>query len=916
MADKEFSLWRRPKRSLAEVLASSRPPTEEVVTYKAERVFWPVYRFGRYTAVRAVVLFVTVAVGLYVTLIAANLGGKLDKVAEDNVRWVIGGNVAANPEYRHLTPLERRFLTEEMVQAALVAQGLDVPIYIRSLEWLPEAMALEFGRSRSVRVRDPLVPNRDLNNIRLIILERLPNTLLLMGLTNLVFFMASVSVGRFLSRRYGSRLDKLSVLLAPLSVAPAWFYGIFLVAIFAGRLRLLPFSGMVSMPPPETQLDYALDVLRHLVLPFTAVFFSVFFYTTYLWRTFFLIYSSEDYVEMARAKGLPARLLERRYILRPTLPTILTNLAVMLIGVWSGSIILERLFNWPGLGDLYYTAITRQDTALIVALTVVYAYFLVFTIFLLDIAYAFLDPRMRVGASGEKAKMVQVAGGSRWRRFRFWDRAPAPALPVPPGSGRLEAWGPRRPARSLSATLRGLAPNAAHYLKGVPAGLWRTGQFLRRLSRYPSAALGMLIILLLVGASVYTVRAIPLDEAVRLWRTSEAEWQESPRNARPVWFNYFSLTKLPESVVLDSRQSQAEKTVSTQPGMTDVTLTFTFDFPYGAFPQELNIYFYPHYRQRAPHVTLTWLMPDGREWPVAQLSPRPGQIHRFSEDSRLMRRLGGLPPEKGLFAVADSDPPVPLKGTYQLRVEALMFEDDADFDAKFIMRGQVYGWAGTDHQRRDLSIALLWGTPIALGFGLLAAVSTTFLTMMIAAVGAWRGGMVDELVQRITDVNMVLPLFPILAMFTALFTLRIWEVLGLAILLSIFGSAIKTYRALFLQVKESPYVEAALAYGAGNLRIIRVYLLPRVLPVIIPQIMTLVPTYVFLEAALAFFGVSDVHLPTWGKVINEAHVNAALVAGHDYWILQPTFLLMLTAFAFAMLGFTLDRIFNPRLREV
>jgi peptide/nickel transport system permease protein len=78
----------------------------------------------------------------------------------------------------------------------------------------------------------------------------------------------------------------------------------------------------------------------------------------------------------------------------------------------------------------------------------------------------------------------------------------------------------------------------------------------------------------------------------------------------------------------------------------------------------------------------------------------------------------------------------------------------------------------------------------------------------------------------------------------------------------------------------------------------------------------LVPTYVFLEAALAFFGVSDVHLPTWGKVINDAHTNSALVAGHDYWILQPTFLLFLTAFAFAMLGFTLDRIFNPRLRDV
>jgi peptide/nickel transport system permease protein len=146
--------------------------------------------------------------------------------------------------------------------------------------------------------------------------------------------------------------------------------------------------------------------------------------------------------------------------------------------------------------------------------------------------------------------------------------------------------------------------------------------------------------------------------------------------------------------------------------------------------------------------------------------------------------------------------------------------------------------------------------------------------------------------------------------------LRIWEVLGIAILLSIFGSAVKTYRALFLQVKESPYIEAAQAYGTGHLRIILYYLTPRVLPVLIPQIMILVPTYVFLEAGLAFLGLSDLYLPTWGKVINEAHIHSALLQGQFYWILQPAFLLMLTAFGFAMLGFSLDRIFNPRLRDV
>ena len=97
-------------------------------------------------------------------------------------------------------------------------------------------------------------------------------------------------------------------------------------------------------------MRYAFSVLKHLLLPTTAILISAVFLNTYNWRTFFLIYSSEDYVEMAKAKGLSSREIERRYILRPTLPTIITNFALLLITLWTGAIILETVFNWPGLG--------------------------------------------------------------------------------------------------------------------------------------------------------------------------------------------------------------------------------------------------------------------------------------------------------------------------------------------------------------------------------------------------------------------------------------------------------------------------------------------------------------------------------------------------------------------------------------
>ena len=124
---------------------------------------------------------------------------------------------------------------------------------------------------------------------------------------------------------------------------------------------------MVDAPPPENPLAYAASLAKHMILPVMAILISAVFLSTYNWRTFFLIYSSEDYVEMAKAKGLTNKMIERRYVLRPTLPTIITSFALMLITLWTGAIILETVFNWPGLGRLNFQAIGLYDTPVIVA---------------------------------------------------------------------------------------------------------------------------------------------------------------------------------------------------------------------------------------------------------------------------------------------------------------------------------------------------------------------------------------------------------------------------------------------------------------------------------------------------------------------------------------------------------------------
>jgi peptide/nickel transport system permease protein len=313
---------------------------------------------------------------------------------------------------------------------------------------------------------------------------------------------------------------------------------------------------------------------------------------------------------------------------------------------------------------------------------------------------------------------------------------------------------------------------------------------------------------------------------------------------------------------------------------------------------------------------VTWITPDERKINMASYSVFRRDVYRIAQDEKLERILRAANPIEGLFADPASETPIPLKGTYQMVVAASLFEPSASLDVEFVLHGKLYGLAGTDFKRRDLMIPLMWGMPIALAFGLLAALGTTVTTLVIAAIGTWYGGWVDDLIQRITEINSVLPFFPILIMIGTFYSRSIWLILGATIVLNIFGLGIKNFRAIFLQIKEAPYIEAARSYGASDGRIIIRYLTPRVIPLLIPQLVTLVPGYVFLEAGLAVLGLGDPFMPTWGKVIDDARTNGALYEGLYYWILEPAVLLLITGLAFALLGFALDRVFNPKLREM
>jgi peptide/nickel transport system permease protein len=439
---------------------------------------------------------------------------------------------------------------------------------------------------------------------------------------------------------------------------------------------------------------------------------------------------------------------------------------------------------------------------------------------------------------------------------------------------------------------------------------------LKEIFRYPSAVAGLLIIACLIGVSIYTVIAIPYDRAVSLWRGSEEDWYKNPKIAAPVWYNAFRTDKLPETIVVESTDAAVTRTVTAAGPGKAISYSIPVSYPFDGFPDDISLYFTSKFEQKPPFVGVSWVAPDGKETRLNSFSINNKYTYRINQDAKVTRKLAGLTASTGLFAnlAKAGTPPAVVKGTYHLKIDAVTFDSTANLSAELVVYGKLSGWAGTDYLRRDLGVALLWGTPIALLFGLLAAVGTSLSQLMIAGIGAWFGGWVDILLQRVTEINLVLPFLPMLIMIGTFYSRSIFVILGAVIVLSIFGQGIKTFRAVFLQVKESPYIEAALSYGASNMRIVFQYMIPRLIPMLIPQFVVLIPTYVFLEASLAILGLGDPTLPTWGKIIQDAESQGAPFQGWYYWVLEPSALLMITGLAFSVVGYAMDRVFNPRLR--
>ncbi len=237
-----------------------------------------------------------------------------------------------------------------------------------------------------------------------VVLERLPNTLLLMGMATLLALSLGSLLGIVCGARPGSLRDRaLSLTAIAIYAMPGFWLGLVLIVAFSVELRWLPSGGIETVASGLSGLDRATDIARHLVLPVLSLGLVYMALYLRLMRDGMAELWSQDFVRAARARGMTGTRLALRHVARNALLPVVTMLGLQSAAMLGGSVVIESVFAIPGLGRLASEAVSRRDTPLLLGVVLLSAVVVMLVNMLVDLAYALLDPRVGSGTGGSGA---------------------------------------------------------------------------------------------------------------------------------------------------------------------------------------------------------------------------------------------------------------------------------------------------------------------------------------------------------------------------------------------------------------------------------------------------------------------------------------------------------------------------------
>jgi peptide/nickel transport system permease protein len=265
--------------------------------------------------------------------------------------------------------------------------GLDKPLHEQYIDWLKRLVTLDFGKS--------FVDGRDVLDK---IIERVPITLGINVLSILVIFSIAIPIGILSAVKQYSLFDKVATVFVFVGFStPTFWLALLLMILFGVSLGVLPISGIQSIDTSGMNtFERIVDVIKHLILPVGVSAFAGVAGMSRYSRSSMLEVIRQDYIRTARAKGLSEREVIMKHAFRNALMPIVTVLGLMVPALIGGSVIFETIFAIPGMGQLFYSSAMARDYPTIMGVLVIGATLTLLGNMLADIAYAFIDPRIRV----------------------------------------------------------------------------------------------------------------------------------------------------------------------------------------------------------------------------------------------------------------------------------------------------------------------------------------------------------------------------------------------------------------------------------------------------------------------------------------------------------------------------------------
>lgn len=290
----------------------------------------------------------------------------------------------------HLNSTQLQALVNNYKESLINAYGLNKPIIEKYFIQMYNLLRFNFGNAYFIQA-----PSGS-REVSAIIAYYLPNTILLFTTATIIFILAGTIIG-LLSAKSKFWEKVIGIIAVIHSSIPTWWLGFVLIAALAYSIRIFPPGGMTSVPPPKNPFDYGISLLDHMALPLISIFIVNVGGFAYIVRSLVTSVMKEDFVITAKARGLPDSRILYRHVLRSASPSIATQAILALAGSLGGSLTTEVVFEWPGVGLLTYVAITLNDLPVILGVTYVLTIVLLIGLFLGELVYGILDPRIKVG---------------------------------------------------------------------------------------------------------------------------------------------------------------------------------------------------------------------------------------------------------------------------------------------------------------------------------------------------------------------------------------------------------------------------------------------------------------------------------------------------------------------------------------